>query len=225
MTTLAALTFHDTFNAGASYYGISDLEVLQHDTHKFESRYNETLIGPYPEAKDVYRARSPIHFTDRLNVPIILFQGLEDKVVPPNQSEMMADAARRKGLMVKYVAFEGEQQFIDDDLVRHIARLSAVSSRNVLECVEILAPGIGHAAGIGQVVFVHLFDVGCIAPEEIGVGRVGLVDAICLTHCADLRFPQGNISWLEKTFRDTAGPIGGCDCGWEGPKYKPRLCP
>ena len=108
-TTLAALTFHDTFNAGASYYGISDLEVLQHDTHKFESRYNETLIGPYPEAKDVYRARSPIHFTDRLSCPIILFQGLEDKVVPPNQSEMMADAARRKGLMVKYVAFEGEQ--------------------------------------------------------------------------------------------------------------------
>ena len=108
-TTLAALTFHDTFKAGASYYGISDLEVLQHDTHKFESRYNETLIGPYPAAKDVYRARSPIHFTDQLSCPIILFQGLEDKVVPPNQSEMMADAARRKGLTVKYVAFEGEQ--------------------------------------------------------------------------------------------------------------------
>lgn len=108
-TTLAALTFYDTFKAGASYYGISDLEVLQHDTHKFESRYNETLIGPYPEAKDVYRARSPIHFTDRLSCPIILFQGLEDKVVPPNQSEMMADAARKKGLKVKYVAFEGEQ--------------------------------------------------------------------------------------------------------------------
>lgn len=108
-TTLAALTFHDTFKAGASYYGISDLEVLQQDTHKFESRYNETLIGPYPDQKDVYVARSPIHFTDRLSCPIILFQGLEDKVVPPNQSEMMADAARKKGLTVKYVAFEGEQ--------------------------------------------------------------------------------------------------------------------
>ena len=108
-TTLAALTFHDTFKSGASYYGISDLEVLQQDTHKFEARYNDSLIGPYPEAKDVYRARSPIHFTDRLSCPIILFQGLEDKVVPPNQSEMMADAVRKKGLKVKYVTFEGEQ--------------------------------------------------------------------------------------------------------------------
>jgi len=108
-TTLAALTFHHTFKAGASYYGISDLEVLQQDTHKFEARYNDTLIGPYPAARDVYVARSPIHFTDRLNCPIILFQGLEDKVVPPNQSEMMAEAARRKGLKVKYVTFAGEQ--------------------------------------------------------------------------------------------------------------------
>jgi dipeptidyl aminopeptidase/acylaminoacyl peptidase len=108
-TTLAALTFHDTFKSGASYYGISDLEVLQQDTHKFESRYNDSLLGPYPEAKDVYRQRSPIHFTDRLSCPIILFQGLDDKVVPPNQSEMMAEAVRKKGLKVKYVTFEGEQ--------------------------------------------------------------------------------------------------------------------
>jgi dipeptidyl aminopeptidase/acylaminoacyl peptidase len=108
-TTLAALTFHDTFKSGASYYGISDLEVLQQDTHKFEARYNDSLIGPYPEAKAIYRERSPIHFTDRLSCPIILFQGLEDKVVPPNQSEMMAEAVRKKGIKVKYVAFEGEQ--------------------------------------------------------------------------------------------------------------------
>jgi dipeptidyl aminopeptidase/acylaminoacyl peptidase len=108
-TTLAALTFFNTFKAGASYYGISDLEVLQQDTHKFEARYNDTLLGPYPEARDVYHARSPIHFTDRLSCPIILFQGLEDKVVPPNQSEMIYEAARRKGLKVKYVTFEGEQ--------------------------------------------------------------------------------------------------------------------
>ena len=108
-TTLAALTFHDTFKCGASYYGISDLEVLQQDTHKFEARYNDSLIGPYPEAAAVYRARSPIHFTDRLSCPIILFQGLEDKVVPPNQSQMMADAVARKGLKVRYVTFEGEQ--------------------------------------------------------------------------------------------------------------------
>ena len=108
-TTLAALTFHDTFKAGASYYGISDIEVLARDTHKFESRYLDSLVGPYPAARETYRARSPIHFTDRLSAALILFQGLEDKVVPPNQSEMMAEAARRKGLPVAYVTYEGEQ--------------------------------------------------------------------------------------------------------------------
>ena len=108
-TTLAALTFHSTFKAGASYYGISDIEVLAHDTHKFEARYLESLIGPYPAAKDLYFNRSPIHFTDRLSCPLILFQGLEDKVVPPNQSEMMAEALRKKGVKVAYVTFEGEQ--------------------------------------------------------------------------------------------------------------------
>ena len=108
-TTLAALTFHDTFRAGASYYGISDIEVLARDTHKFESRYLDSLVGPYPEARDLYRQRSPIHFTDRLSCALILFQGLEDKVVPPNQSEMMADAVRHKGLPVAYVPFPGEQ--------------------------------------------------------------------------------------------------------------------
>ena len=108
-TTLAALTFRNVFKAGASYYGISDLELLEQDCHKFESRYNHSMLGPYPERKDVYWQRSPIHFTDRLSCPIILFQGLEDKVVPPNQAEMMYDAALRKGLPVAYVPFEGEQ--------------------------------------------------------------------------------------------------------------------
>jgi dipeptidyl aminopeptidase/acylaminoacyl peptidase len=109
-TTLAAMTFHPgVFKAGASYYGISDLEVLEVDTHKFESRYSHSLIGPYPERKDIYYERSPIHFVDRLASPLILFQGLEDKVVPPNQSQMMADALRAKGLRVEYLAFEGEQ--------------------------------------------------------------------------------------------------------------------
>jgi dipeptidyl aminopeptidase/acylaminoacyl peptidase len=109
-TALAALTFHpDVFKAGASYYGISDLEVLLRDTHKFESRYLDTLVGPYPEERDVYRARSPIHFVDRLSCALILFQGLEDKVVPPNQSEMMANAVRAKGWPVAYLVFEGEQ--------------------------------------------------------------------------------------------------------------------
>jgi dipeptidyl aminopeptidase/acylaminoacyl peptidase len=107
-TTLCALTFRDVFKAGASYYGISDLEVLLGDDHKFESRYNDGLIGPYPERRDLYRERSPIHFTERLSCPIIFFQGLEDKVVPPNQSEMMVEVLRKKKLPVAYLAFEGE---------------------------------------------------------------------------------------------------------------------
>ena len=108
-TTLCALTFRDYFKAGASYYGVSDLEALELDTHKFESRYTDGLVGPYPERKDLYRQRSPIHFTDGLSCPLIFFQGLEDKVVLPNQAEMMVDALRQKGLPVAYVAFEGEQ--------------------------------------------------------------------------------------------------------------------
>jgi dipeptidyl aminopeptidase/acylaminoacyl peptidase len=109
-TTLAALAFRpDVFKAGASYYGISDLEAMTRDTHKFESRYLDRLVGPYPARRDVYRARSPIHFVDRLSCPLILFQGLEDRVVPPDQSRTMADAVRAKGLPVALLAFEGEQ--------------------------------------------------------------------------------------------------------------------
>ena len=108
-TTLAALTFGDLFSAGASYYGISDMEALATDTHKFESRSCDRMIGPYPERRDVYVERSPIHFVDRLSCPIILFQGLEDQVVPPAQAERMLAAARQNGLPVAYLAFEGEQ--------------------------------------------------------------------------------------------------------------------
>jgi len=108
-TTLCALTFRDTFNAGASYYGVSDLEALAKDTHKFESHYLDRLIGPYPEQRKLYEERSPIHFTSRLSCPVILFQGLEDKVVPPNQAELMVNALRAKGLPVAYVPFDGEQ--------------------------------------------------------------------------------------------------------------------
>ncbi len=108
-TTLCALAFRDVFQVGASYYGVSDLEALTRETHKFESRYLDRLIGPYPERRDLYRERSPIHFTDQLSCPMILFQGLEDEVVPPNQAELMVEAVRRKGLPVAYVPFEGEQ--------------------------------------------------------------------------------------------------------------------
>ncbi|MDT5124121.1 MAG: hypothetical protein QOC96_3603 [Acidobacteriota bacterium] len=108
-TTLCALTFRDRFKAGASHFGVSDCEALATETHKFESRYLDRLIGPYPERADLYRERSPVHHVDRLSCPVIFFQGLEDKVVLPNQSEMMVDALRAKGLPVAYVAFEGEQ--------------------------------------------------------------------------------------------------------------------
>ena len=108
-TTLCALTFRNAFAAGASYYGVSDAEALAKDTHKFESRYLDSMIGPYPEARDLYVQRSPIHFTERLSCPLILLQGLEDKVVPPDQAKSMYEAVRAKGIPVAFLPFEGEQ--------------------------------------------------------------------------------------------------------------------
>ena len=108
-TTINSLTFRDVFKAGASYYGISDLETFVNDTHKFESRYLESLVGPYPRKKDLYYQRSSINFLNQLDVPMILFQGLEDKIVPPNQAELIVEALRNKGKPVAYLPFEGEQ--------------------------------------------------------------------------------------------------------------------
>ncbi len=108
-TTLAALVFRDLFRAGCSRYGVSDLEALAQETHKFESRYLERLIGPYPEQRERYIERSPIHHLEGLAAPVIFLQGLEDKVVPPNQAERMVQALREKGIPVAYVAFEDEQ--------------------------------------------------------------------------------------------------------------------
>ncbi|MDQ3668424.1 MAG: S9 family peptidase [Acidobacteriota bacterium] len=108
-TTLCALTFRDTFKAGASHYGVSDAETLTKETHKFESRYLDGLLGSYPEKQGNYFQRSPINFTDRLSSPTIFFHGLDDKVVPPNQAEVMVEALRAKGIPVAYVLFEGEQ--------------------------------------------------------------------------------------------------------------------
>ena len=108
-TTLAALAFTDTFRAGASLYGIGNLEALARDTHKFESRYLDMLIGPYPESRERYVERSPIHHLDGLDCPTIFLQGLEDRIVPPNQAEAMVEALERKGIPVAYVPFEGEQ--------------------------------------------------------------------------------------------------------------------
>src|SRR5690348_6442853 len=108
-TTLCALTFRNSFTAGASHYGASDLEALAKDTHKFESRYLDRLIGPYPERGDLYLERCPIRLTERLNWPRLLFEGLEDQVGPPTQSEQRFEAVRGRKLPVAYLSFEGEQ--------------------------------------------------------------------------------------------------------------------
>lgn len=108
-TTLAALTFRDVFRAGASHFGVSDLEPFAQETHKFESRYLDGLVGPYPAARATYVERSPIHHVEHLNCPLILFQGLEDEVVPPKQAETMVAALRARGVPVSYVPFDGEQ--------------------------------------------------------------------------------------------------------------------
>ena len=108
LTTLCALTFHDVFKAGASYYGVSDLKGLDLDSHKFESHYNEYLIAPKPESEALYMLRSPINHTAQLKRPMIFFQGLDDKVVPPQQSSMMVDALRASGVPVAYMTLEGE---------------------------------------------------------------------------------------------------------------------
>jgi dipeptidyl aminopeptidase/acylaminoacyl peptidase len=108
-TTLCALTFRDVFAAGASYYGVGDLETLATDTHKFESRYLDRLVGPYPERRDLYRDRSPIDHADRISAPLIVLQGLEDAVVPPNQAETIVDALRANGVPFAYLTFAGEQ--------------------------------------------------------------------------------------------------------------------
>lgn len=108
-TTLAALAFTAAFAAGASHFGVADLELLARDTHKFESHYLDGLVGPWPAAAEEYRRRSPIHHVDLIKNPLILFQGLEDKVVPPAQAELMYEALRDRGVPVAYLAFEGEQ--------------------------------------------------------------------------------------------------------------------
>ena len=107
-TTLAALAFHDVFRGGASYYGVSDIAALARDTHKFEARYLDWLIGTYPQSEALYRERSPLYHAERLSRPVIFFQG-DDAVVPPNQTETMVEALRRRGTPVGYFLFSGEQ--------------------------------------------------------------------------------------------------------------------
>jgi len=113
-TALCALAFHDSFACGASLYGIGDLQTLAEDTHKFEARYLDRLVGPWPEARDTYIARSPIHHLDGLKCPLILLQGAEDQVVPPEQSRRMHAALKARGVPVAYLEFEGEQHGFRD---------------------------------------------------------------------------------------------------------------
>jgi dipeptidyl aminopeptidase/acylaminoacyl peptidase len=108
-TTLAALVFRNFFQGGASYYGVSDLTALARETHKFESRYLDWLIGPYPKSREIYRERSPVHHADQLTKPVIFFQGADDAIVPPNQAEALVEALRHKGKPVGYLLFSGEQ--------------------------------------------------------------------------------------------------------------------
>ena len=108
-TVLLSLTKRDFYNAGASHYGIGDLELFAQETHKFESHYGETMVGPYPERADVYRDRSAIYFADNMRCPVILFQGAEDKIVPPDQAETFVEACQKQNLPYAYVLFEGEQ--------------------------------------------------------------------------------------------------------------------
>ncbi len=108
-TTLAALVFRDVFKAGANYFGVADFETFVGDTHKFESRYLDSLVGPYPQARDLYFERSPANFVDRISAPVVTFQGLEDAIVPPSQSEQIVDALRKNKIPCAYVTYEGEQ--------------------------------------------------------------------------------------------------------------------
>ena len=145
-TTLACLVFNNTFKAGASYFGVSDLSALAQDTHKFESRYLDSLIGPYPDKKYVYDERSPINHLNNIESPLILLQGLEDKIVPPNQAELMFNALLKKGLPVSHITYEGEQHgFRKAENIKHsleselyfYSRIFGFDAAGDIEAIEI----------------------------------------------------------------------------------------
>ena len=142
-TTLGALAFRDVFKAGCSLYGIGDLTALAGDTHKFESRYLDGLVGPYPEDKAIYEERSPINSVDTLSCPILILQGEEDKVVPPNQARMMHDALLKKGIPTCLKIYEGEQhgfrkaENIEDSLDSELAFYGRVFGIDIPNAIAI----------------------------------------------------------------------------------------
>lgn len=142
-TTLACLAFGDVFCCGASSYGVSDLALLAEDTHKFESRYLDRIVGPYPAEQSRYRDRSPIHHLEKFTEPVILLQGLEDKVVPPNQAELILESLKTRGIPVAYVAFAGEQHGFRkaENIIRaHEAELYFYARVLGFELAEAIAP-------------------------------------------------------------------------------------
>jgi dipeptidyl aminopeptidase/acylaminoacyl peptidase len=142
-TTLACLTFTDTFAAGASLYGVADLELLARDTHKFESRYLDGMVGPWPEDAPTYRARSPIHHLEGLQCPVILFQGEEDQVVPRSQADMIHAALRDRGVPVAYLLFPGEQHgFRQAATIQAVAEAELAFYGRVLGFVPAGAPAV-----------------------------------------------------------------------------------
>jgi dipeptidyl aminopeptidase/acylaminoacyl peptidase len=133
-TVLQALANHDVFRAGACHYGISDLEALTRSTHKFESHYDRTLVGRWPEDRDRFLARSPIYYPERIRAPVAFFQGLEDKAVPPEQTERMAATLRAAGVDAPYHGYEGEGHgFRKAETLRHAYETELAFYRRVLD--------------------------------------------------------------------------------------------
>jgi len=148
-TVLAAVTFHDVFTAGASRYGVADLAALAADTHKFEARYLDRLVGVWPDDETIYAERSPINHTDRLATPMLLLQGAEDPIVPPNQARSMADALKGKGVSFAYLEFpdEGHGFRRAPNIIRALeAELSFFAQRFGFQPADDLSPLVGEGA-------------------------------------------------------------------------------
>jgi dipeptidyl aminopeptidase/acylaminoacyl peptidase len=132
-TVLRALSVHHVFHSGACHYGVSDLEALVRNGHKFEATYDRMLVGPYPEARATFVERSPIHHPERISAPVIFFQGLDDRAVPPEQTRAIYDAMRERGLDAEYHAYEGEGHgFRRPENVRHVLEAELAFHRRVL---------------------------------------------------------------------------------------------